>query len=492
MTELSALTISEASKKLANGEISSVLLTESIFDRIEKVESKIGAYITLCRDKALEMARASDERRKNGKSLGEIDGIPVAVKDVILTKDIKTTAASKMLENFISPYDATVIRKIKDAGAVIIGKTNLDEFAMGSSTENSALKHTENPKAPGYVPGGSSGGSAAAVAADECIFALGTDTGGSIRQPASFCGVNGMKVSYGLVSRYGVISYASSFDTIGPITKTVEDAAIVLKYIAGNDPKDSTTVPKSNKELPDYTKFLGEGLKGKKIGIPEEYFGEALNGEVASIIQKNAVDLFKKLGAEIVSVSLPMTKYAIATYYILVKSEASSNLSRYDGIHYGHSALKNKLPNANSQTLEEVYLLSRSEGFGQEPKRSIMLGTYTLSAGYYDAYYKKAAKIRSLIKKEYEDIFKKVDVLIAPASPFPAFKFGVKLDNPLEMYLADINTGAINIAGIPAMSVPAGETSEGLPVGLQIIGPMFGEDKIIEIASAFEKNRKGL
>jgi len=482
MSELYSLTIKEASEKLAKGEITSVELTKSVLDRIEKVEPRVGAYISLCKEEALEAAKVSDERRKCGKTLGELDGIPVGVKDIILTKDIRTTAASKILEDFIPPYNATVYEKLEKAGCVLIGKTNLDEFAMGSSTENSALQHTENPRAFGHVPGGSSGGSAAAVAADECLFALGTDTGCSIRTPASFCGVTGLKVSYGLVSRYGVISYASSFDTIGPITKTVEDTAIVLKCIAGNDPKDSTTTKISNKDLPDYTKLLRTDLKGFKIGIPKEFFAEATNPEVAKIIKENSISILKKLGAEIIPVSLPMTKYAIATYYILVKSEASSNLARYDGIHYGKSPIKE----GKAKSLLEIYESARSEGFGAEPKRSIMLGTYTLSAGYFDAYYKKAAKVRSLMKKEYEEIFKKVDLLIAPVSPFPAFKFGEKIDNPLEMYLADINAAPINIAGIPAISVPAGETSERLPVGLQIIGPMFGEDKILQAGYAFQ------
>lgn len=481
---LYALTIKEASLKLAEGEISSVQLTESIFERIEQVEPKVGAYITLCKEKALEMAKESDKQYTiSHKRISPIDGIPIAVKDVILTKDIKTTAASKILEDFIPPYNSTVYEKLEKAGAVLIGKTNLDEFAMGSSTENSAFKKTENPKALGHVPGGSSGGSAAAVAADECIFALGTDTGGSIRQPASFCGVTGMKVSYGLVSRYGVISYASSFDTIGPLTKSVEDAAIVLQVIDGNDPKDSTTTQKKTEESLSYYKSLDKNLKGKAIGIPEEYFGEGTSGEVANAIKRDAVKVLQSLGAKVMPVSLPMTKYAIATYYILVKSEASSNLSRYDGIHYGKSPIKE----GEAKNLADVYEMARSLGFGQEAKRSIMLGTYTLSAGYYDAYYKKAAKMRTLIKKEYDDIFKKVDVLIAPVSPFPAFPFGSKMNNPLEMYLADVNTVPINVAGVPAISVPAGKTSSGLSIGMQIIGPMWGEQAILNVGYAFQQ-----
>jgi aspartyl-tRNA(Asn)/glutamyl-tRNA(Gln) amidotransferase subunit A len=352
---------------------------------------------------------------------------------------------------------------------------------MGSSTENSAFGPTHNPWDLDRVPGGSSGGSAAAVAADECIFALGTDTGGSIRQPASFCSTVGFKITYGLVSRYGVISYASSFDTIGPLTKTVEDAAIVLNHIAGNDPKDSTSV---RKKLPDYQNFIKNDLKGKLIGIPKEFYGQGLDDEVKNILDE-AKKVLIGLGAKVEEMSLPLTGYAIAAYYILVKSEASSNLSRYDGIHYGKSPLKGD--EAEKLKLDDIYKIARSEGFGSEAKRSIMLGTYALSAGYYDAYYKKAAKVRTKIKEEYDKAFAKYDVLITPVSPFPAFKLNEKLSDPLSMYLADVNTVPINIAGVPAMSVPAGFTKQNLPVGMQIIGPMHGEGKIIEIASAFEK-----
>ena len=464
------------------GEITSVELTEAIFVRIDEVESKVGAYITLCKEKAMEMAKASDERRKNGKILSQIDGIPVAVKDIILTKDIKTTAASKILEDFIPPYNATVYKRLELSGCVLIGKTNLDEFAMGSSTENSALAVTKNPWAIDRVPGGSSGGSAAAVAADECLFALGTDTGGSIRQPASFCSVTGLKVSYGLVSRYGVMSYASSFDTIGPFAKSVEDIAIILNSIAGNDKKDATTV---QGELPDYSECLAGDIKGKKIGIPKEYYGEGLDHEVAEILEQTKKK-FEELGAIVEEVSLPLTHYAIATYYILAKSEASSNLSRYDGIRFGHSVLKSQKINDKSQTLEQVYLESRSEGFGPEPKRSIMMGTHALSSGYFDAYYKNAAKVRTKIRKEFENIFKEYDILLTPVSPFPAFRIGEKLADPLSMYLADVDTAPVNVAGVPALSMPAGLTSDGLPVGAQLIGPMFGEEKILQFGYAYQ------
>ena len=476
--DLYKLTLKEASDKLNSGEVTSVKLTESVFSRIEEVEKKVEAFITLTKEIALKQAKESDKRRAAKKSLSEIDGVPIALKDVFCTKGIKTTAASKILEDFIPPYDASVTKKLMDSGCVLIGKSNTDEFTMGSSTENSYFGPSHNPWDLDRVPGGSSGGSAAAVSADECVFALGTDTGGSIRQPASFCSTVGLKVTYGLVSRYGVMSYASSFDTIGPITKTVEDAAIVLNHIAGNDKLDSTT---TIKKVPDYTKFLTKDIKGKKVGVPKEFLSEGLDPEVKKVIDKS-IDKLKELGAEVEEMSLPLTDYAIATYYVLVKSEASSNLSRYDGIRYGHSKLKENDVN----NLEELYANSRTEGFGDEAKRSIMMGTYTLSSGYFDAYYLKAAKVRTKIREEYENAFKKYDVLITPVSPFPAFKIGEKKDDPLAMYLADADTVPINTAGVPAISVPAGFTKNNLPVGMQIIGPMFGEEKILEVASAFE------
>lgn len=474
------LTLKQAIDKLKSGEITSLDLTAAIFERIEKVEPKVKSYITITKDSALSEAKESDTRRAKGKTLSDLDGIPVALKDVFLTKGVKTTAASKILHDFIPPHDATVVSKLKDAGCILLGKVNTDEFTMGSSTETSHFGPTHNPWDLDRVPGGSSGGSAAAVSADECLFSLGTDTGGSIRQPASFCSTVGLKVTYGLVSRNGVVSYASSFDTIGPITKTVEDAAIVLNHIAGNDPLDSTTV---FEKLPDYTSFLSKDLKGVKIGIPKEFFGQGLDPEVEKILE-DAKEKLISLGAVIEETSLPMTKYAIATYYIIAKSEASSNLSRYDGIRYGLSQLKTKSENVKS--LEEVYFDARTEGFGDEAKRSIMMGTYTLSSGYYDAYYLKAAKVRTKIKEEYEKVLKKYDVLLTPVSPFPAFKIGEKMDDPLSMYLADADTVPINPAGVPAMSVPAGFTSAGLPVGMQLIGPIQGEGKIFKVASAFE------
>lgn len=476
------LTLKQAIDKLKSGEITSLDLTKAIFERIETVEPKVKSYITITKDSAIKEAEASDKRRSEGRALSDLDGIPVALKDVFLTKGVKTTAASKILEDFIPPHDATVVTKLKDAGCIILGKVNTDEFTMGSSCETSYFGATHNPWDLDRVPGGSSGGSAAAVAADECLFALGTDTGGSIRQPSSFCSTVGLKVTYGLVSRSGVVSYASSFDTIGPITKTVEDAAIVLNFIAGNDPKDSTSV---QEKLPDYTSFISKDLKGVKIGVPKEFYGEGLDPEVAKILDE-AKNKLESLGATVEETSLPMTKYAIATYYIIAKSEASSNLSRYDGIRYGLSSIKKQDTSDKKQTLEEVYFDTRTEGFGDEAKRSIMMGTYTLSSGYYDAYYLKASKVRTKIKQEYEEVLKKYDVLLTPVSPFPAFKIGEKIDDPLTMYLADANTVPINPAGVPAMSVPAGFTDAGLPVGMQLIGPQLGEGKIFKVASAFE------
>lgn len=482
--KLHELTIKEAGEKLKSGEITSVGLTKAVFERIAEVESKVAAYVTLCEQMAMEMARESDKRRKAGKILSEIDGIPIAVKDLFLTKGVKTTAGSKMLEDFIPINESTVTERLWSAGAVLVGKTNLDEFAMGSSTENSAYGITHNPWDLSRVPGGSSGGSAAAVAADECVAAIGTDTGGSIRQPASFCGIVGLKVTYGLVPRLGVVSYASSFDTMGPLTKSVEDAAIVLRQIAGTDVHDSTS---TKDKLPDYAKCLSGDIKGVKIGVPKEFFGEGLDPRVKKAIEA-ARDQLVELGAEVSEVSLPLTEYAIPAYYILVKSEASSNLSRYDGIRYGHSILKDK--KEKNITLEQAYSLSRTEGFGDEAKRSIMMGTHTLSSGYFDAYYKKAARVRTKIKQEYEKIFQEYDCLIAPVSPFPAFKIGEKVSDPLAMYMSDIDTAPINIAGVPALSVPAGFVDEkgvSLPVGLQIIGPMFGETKILNVGYAFEQ-----
>jgi len=491
MMNLYSLTIKEASDLLAKGEITSVELTEAIFARIKDIEPKVGAYITLCEEKALEMAKASDDRRKEGKVLSEIDGVPFAVKDLFLTKGVKTTAASNILNDFIPVYESTVTTKLWEAGSVLIGKTNLDQFAMGSSTETSAYNTSEeydsttrNPWDLERIPGGSSGGSAAAVAADLCVAAVGTDTGGSIRQPASHCSITGLKPTYGRVSRYGTIAMASSLDQAGPMTKTVEDAAIVLKVISGHDKYDSTS---SKSEVPDYSGKLQADMTGIKIGIPQEFFSEGLDDDVKETILKS-IEEYKKLGATTVEVSLPMAHYALAIYYILMPAEVSSNLARFDGIRYGLSAIKDEALSAKS--LEEVYTKSRALGFGPEAKRRIMLGSYVLSAGYYDAYYKKAQKVRTLLKKEFEKIFETVDLLIAPVSPMPAFKFGEKSEDPLSMYLSDVLTVPANPAGIPAMSIPAGfveRDGKSLPVGLQIIGPAWSEQMILNAGFAYQQ-----
>lgn len=491
MINLYSLTIKEASDLLAKGEITSVELTEAIFARIKDVEPRVGAYITLCEDKALEMAKASDERRKEGKVFGELDGVPVAVKDLFLTKGVKTTAASNILNDFIPAYESTVTTKLWEAGAVLIGKTNLDQFAMGSSTETSAYNTatefdstTRNPWDLDRIPGGSSGGSAAAVSADLCVAAVGTDTGGSIRQPASHCSITGLKPTYGRVSRYGTIAMASSLDQAGPMTKTVEDAAIVLKAISGHDKFDSTS---SKNDVPDYSGNLKSDMAGIKIGIPKEFFAEGLDEDVKETILKS-IEEFKKLGATTVDVSVSMVHYALAIYYILMPAEVSSNLARFDGIRYGLSAIKDETMSAKS--LEEVYMKSRALGFGAEAKRRIMLGSYVLSAGYYDAYYKKAQKVRTLLKKEFEKIFESVDLLITPVSPMPAFKFGEKSSDPLSMYLSDVLTVPVNPAGIPAMSIPAGfvkREGKDLPVGLQIIGPAWSEQTILNAGFAYQQ-----
>jgi len=448
-------------------------VTEAYLDRIEKTDNKLNSYVTVTKELALKQAQKTDDE---GNFDNPLRGVPISLKDVVCTAGIRTTASSKILENFIPPYDADVSQRLKNSGCVLLGKTNTDEFTMGSSCETSYFGPTKNPWNTDYVPGGSSGGSAAGVAGDLSTFSIGTDTGGSIRQPASLCSVVGLKVTYGRVPRYGVISYASSFDSIGPLTKTVEDSALVLNTIAGQSDNDSTT-PKV--PTPDYTKALKEDLKGVTIGIPKEFFELGVETETAEAINK-AIDVLKKLGAETVEVSLPLTKYAIPTYYLLVKSEGSTNMARYDGVRYGHAT-------DDAKELQDIYMKSRAEGFGDEVKRTIMLGTYALSAGYYDAYYLKAAKVRTLIKKEYEDVFRKCDALITPTSPFPTFKIGEKIDDPLAMYAADTLTVPINMAGVCAMSVPAGFSKNGLPIGMQIIADQFKEENLFHVGHAFEK-----
>jgi len=482
--KLNELTLKEASEGLKEKKFSSVDIAKACLDRIKSVDKKINAYLLVDEEGALKSAKESDKRRNKGRAKSGIDGVPYNLKDVYCTKGMKTTAASKILEDFVPPYSATVYEKLSDAGAVLLGKVNTDEFTMGSSTEASAFGVTRNPWDLNRVSGGSSGGSAASVAADECIFSLGTDTGGSIRQPASFNSVAGLKVTYGLVSRYGVMSYASSFDTIGPLAKRVEDVAIILNLITGKDPKDGTTV---TKKLPDYTKSFKNDAKKIKIGLPKEFFGKGIDTEVIKVISK-AVEDIKKMGMEVEETSLSMTEYAIALYYIIAKSEVSSNLARFDGIKYGASTLKEVRDKRQETNLLSVYSRTRGQCLGAEAKRSIMLGTYTLSSGYYEAYYKKASQVRTLIKEEYEKNFQKFDLLLSPVSPTPAFKVGEKVSDPLKMYLSDVHTVPINPAGIPAMSVPAGFTKDGLPVGLQIMGPQLGESEILRFAKKFEEN----
>lgn len=487
--ELCSLTIKEAAGKLKAKEISSKELVLSIFKQIEKLEPKIGAYITLVKEKAIKMAVESDERRSKGQALSEIDGIPLAAKDIFLTKDVRTTAASKILEDFIPIYESTVTDKLWRAGAVLVGKTNCDEFAMGTSTENSAYNTasssnspTRNPWDLNRVPGGSSGGSAAAVAADLCLGAIGTDTGGSIRQPASFCGITGLKPTYGRVSRRGIVAMASSFDQAGPMTKTVEDAAILLKYIAGEDRYDSTSV---KKDVPDYYNKLDTNIKGLKIGLIKEFIETGLDQDVKEVILKG-VKTLEGLGAEIHEVSMPILKYALSIYYILMPAEVSSNMARYDGIRYGLSKIKER---DFSGTIEDVYEDSREDGFGQEVKRRIMLGSYVLSAGYYDAYYKKAQKVRSIVIQEFNKLFHQYDLLISPVSPEPAFLAGEKISDPLAMYLADVMTVPANPAGIPGISIPAGfveREKKRLPVGMQLLGSSWSEQLILNTSFAFQ------
>ena len=472
--ELYKLTAQQIQKLLRSRQVSCLEVTKSVIARIEETEPNIHAYIATTFEQAMEQAIRVDEKILRGEELPPLAGIPVAIKDNICTKSIPTTCASKIINGFNPAYDATVIERLKKANMVIIGKTNMDEFAMGSSTENSAFGPTHNPWDLQRAPGGSSGGSAAVVASCEATLAIGSDTGGSIRQPASFCGVVGMKPTYGLISRYGLIAFASSLDQIGPLSKDVRDCALLLNVLAGYDPKDSTSI---NIDLPDYTKFLTTDIAGMKIGIPKEYFCEGLDPGVEKRIQES-IAVFSGLGAECVDISLPHTKYAIAVYYILATSEASSNLARYDGVQYGYRA-------EEAENLLDMYRLTRSNGFGAEVKRRIMLGTYALSSGYYDAYYLQAQRVRTLIKNDFEEGFKKCDIILTPTSPTVAFKLGEKIDDPLKMYISDIFTISANLAGIPGISVPCG-LSDGLPVGLQLLGPVFGEGKILQAAYSYE------
>ena len=471
--DITSLTVHELMDKLEKNEINSKEIVEAYVKRINEKEKDVQAFVTTLCDDAIEKAIEIDNGSKDNFNIA---GIPIGIKDNICTKGIKTTCSSRMLENFISPYNATVVEKLDKAGLINLGKLNMDEFAMGASTEYSYFKETHNPWNLNKVPGGSSGGSAAAVAADLVPWALGSDTGGSIRQPASFCGVVGLKPTYGLVSRYGLVAFASSLDQIGPITKDVKDAAILLNIIAGHDEKDSTSYEAPKK---DYTKALKNNVKGLKIGVPKEFFGEGINEEVKKKLEES-IELYKSLGAEIEEFSLDIAKYSLATYYIIACAEASSNLGRFDGIRYGYRT-------ENYSSLKELYRNSRTEGFGKEVKRRIILGTYVLSSGYYDAYYKKAQQVRTLVKKEFDKAFEKYDVLLTPTSPTVAFDIGTRANNPLEMYLADICTVSVNIAGLPAISIPCGIDSENMPIGMQLIGNKFEEDKILNAAYTFEQ-----
>jgi len=474
-SELFHRSLTELAADLDAKRLSAVELTQAIVARKNSVDARVRAF-TSCDDAdALAQAAASDARRVAGQARGVLDGIPIGLKDVIAVKDQPLTASSKMLANFVSPYDATVTTKLKDAGAVLYGRLNCDEFAMGSSTENSAFHPTGNPWDVTRVPGGSSGGSAAALAAGEAIATLGSDTGGSIRQPAALCGVVGMKPTYGLVSRYGLIAYASSLDQIGPFARTVEDAAIVLGAIAGHDERDSTSY---RAEIPDYRAELGARRGPWKLGVPKEYFGEGLDPEIGAAVEK-AIAFYTAQGCEVREVSLPHTQYCLDTYYIIATAEASSNLARYDGVRYGHRSTKAK-------DIVDLYFQSRAEGFGAEVKRRIILGTYVLSSGYYDAYYLRAQKVRTLIRQDFLNAFKDVDALITPTSPIPAFKIGEKSD-PLALYLCDIYTIGVNLAGLPAISVPCGFTRSNLPIGVQLIGQPFQEANLLAIAQAYER-----
>jgi aspartyl-tRNA(Asn)/glutamyl-tRNA(Gln) amidotransferase subunit A len=473
--EIPSLTIASIRDGLSARRFSAEELATEALRYAEAENPKTNAYLRFSPERALAAARRVDEKLARGEDPGPLAGVPVAVKDVILTKDLVTTAASRMLEKYVPPYDATAIIRLEEAGGIIIGKTNCDEFAMGSSTENSAFGPVRNPVALDRVPGGSSGGSAAVVAQGTAVVSLGSDTGGSIRQPASFCGTVGVTPTYGRVSRYGLIAFASSLDHIGPFARTVSDAALLLETIAGRDPMDSTS---AFAPVPDYTAALDQPVKGMKIGLPREYF-KGLASETGGLIERG-VDLLQRLGCDVREIALPHTDYAIGSYYIICTAEASSNLARFDGVRY-------TMRSQNSETLSAMYRNTRGEGFGSECKRRIMLGTYVLSSGYYDAYYLKAQKVRRLIAQDFSEAFREVDTIIAPVSPFPAFKIGEKIDDPLAMYLSDIYTITGSLAGIPCMSVPCGKTAEGLPVGMQMLTKHFNETDMFRLAGAFEK-----
>jgi aspartyl-tRNA(Asn)/glutamyl-tRNA(Gln) amidotransferase subunit A len=484
------LTATELLQKMNEGEITSTEATETYFDRIASMNETIGAYLTVSKDSALETAARIDEKREAGQPLGKLAGLPLSVKDILATVGEKTTCASKMLASFQAPYDATVIGKLKAADAVVLGRTNMDEFAMGGSTEKSAFRLTKNPWDENRTPGGSSGGAAASVAAQMAPLAVGTDTGGSIRQPSAFCGVVGMKPTYGRVSRYGLVAFASSLDQIGPIGRTADDVALLLETLAGHDPRDATSIPQA---VPKYSKEVGEPIKPLRLGIVRDHFSEGLDPEVEKAV-KEAIAVLESIGATVREIELPHSKYAVATYYIIASSEASSNLARYDGMHYGHrtdpdadtSDCPYRIPEDES-ALVTTYRRSRSEAFGDEVKRRIMLGTYALSAGYYDAYYLKAQKVRRLLRNDFDRAFQEVDLLVGPVTPSPAFRLGEKVDDPLSMYLVDLYTCSTNLAGIPAISVPCGFSSEGLPIGLHFQAPILEESRLLRAAHMFQR-----
>ena len=479
-SSIETVSLAEARAAVVGGSVSAAEMAERHFERIAAVDPEIHSYLALTRERAMKQAEKVDAAVKAGDPVGALAGVPVGIKDVLTTKGVVTTAGSKILEGYHPPYDATVVRRLEAAGAVVLGKLNCDEFAMGSSNENSAYGPVRNPRALDRVPGGSSGGSAAAVAAGLCVASLGTDTGGSIRQPAAFCGVVGVLPTYGRVSRYGLIAFASSLDRVGPFARSVEDAATMLEVLAGRDEMDSTS---SHAAVGAYAAELGKGVEGLRIGVPEEYFGEGLNAEIRAAIEK-ALDGLRAAGCSIHKVSLPHTRYAVPTYYVIATAEASSNLSRFDGVRFG-------LRSDDAGTLLAMFRKTRDEGFGAEVKRRILLGTYVLSAGYYDAYYRKAQQVRALLTRDFVEAFGKVDAIVAPVTPTPAFKLGEKTDDPLQMYLEDIYSVAASLAGICGMSVPCGETSGGLPIGVQVLGKHFDEGTVLRVGAAVERQEVG-
>lgn len=476
--DLGLLTVESTRTAIREKQFTATRLVDEFYKKITAEDPEIQAYLAICEERALQQAHRMDDLADKGKPLPPLAGVPVAIKDVMVTKGVRTTAGSRILENYLPPYDCTAVARLEAAGAIILGKTNCDEFAMGSSNENSAYGPVRNPRDKTRVPGGSSGGSAAAVAAGTAVAALGSDTGGSIRQPAAFCGVVGLMPTYGRVSRYGLIAFASSLDHIGPLTKTVKDAAILLRYIAGRDPLDSTS---ADVPVPDYEQEIGKPVKGLKLGVPKEYFGDGLSGEIKNAVE-TAIQRLAADGCEVLPISLSHTSYAIPTYYVIATAEASANLARYDGVRYGFRSRQ-------ARTLSEMYRKSRDEGFGAEVKRRIMLGTYALSSGYYDAYYLKAQKVRTLLAQDFEDAFRQVDAIVTPTTATPAFKLGEKTEDPLAMYLEDIYTVVGDLVGVPGISVPCGQTQMGLPIGLQILGKHFDEATVLRLAHAVEHGR---